>query len=316
MLSQDIVIGIDCGKDWLDAAIVPNGNEKRVRNDAESWLELAAWAKAQGVSRFGVEASGGYERGIRATLWAAGMRGCVFDPKRVRHFAKAKGRHAKNDRIDARIIGEFTATLGSELCTAAPDIIREDMSRMLSTRDLVVDKRADLKRALGMAPEQVREALQDAIADLSAAIDKIDAGIERLIDSDPGIGKEIDRLKSAPGVGDHTARILAAKLPELGRVDRRQISALAGLAPYDDDSGRRQGARHISGGRADVRRSLYMAVVAAATGHRKGVLADYYRHLRAQGKEAKVALTACMRKLLVRLNAMMAKGEDWRTEAA
>lgn len=316
MSFQDIVVGIDCGKDWLDAAILPGGERLRFANDAEGCRRLAAWGRAHGVSRFGVEASGGYEREIRAHLWAVGIAGSVFDPKRVRHFARAKGRRAKNDSIDALVIAEFAATLGCGLCAAAPDSLREEMSRMLSARDLVVDKRADFKRAVAMAPELARTALEEAIASLTEVIAKLDAAINDLVDSDTGIAERVVRLKSAPGVGDYAARMLVAKLPELGHVDRRRITALVGLAPYDDDSGRRQGERHIAGGRADVRRALYMAAVAAATGRRKGELADCYRHLRAEGKKAKVALTACMRKLLVRLNAMMAKGETWRSQTA
>jgi transposase len=232
----------------------------------------------------------------------------------VRYFAKAKGQRAKTDPIDARIIAEFT-TLLVDTPPVAPDRAREELAGLVRTRRVLVDKRADLVKAVSAAPEVARSAVQSAIETLAQAIAELDETIDHHVQASPATRQTVKRLLTAPGIGPVVAVSLAALAPELGRLSGGQIAALAGVAPFPDDSGERSGLRHIAGGRADLRRVLYMAAMVAAT-RGKGVLAAFYQRLIKAGKPPKVALTACMRKLLVRVNAMLAHGQDWNEQPA
>ena len=306
---MEIVAGIDCGKDFLDGGLFPEGDGIRVTNDAAGFVLLSAWATRHGVRRIGMEASGGYERLVRRHLLAVGFGVWVFDPARVRHLAKAKGRRAKNDSIDARVIAEFTATFPAA-ATVGGDVAREELAGLLKARGLMVEKQADLRHAATLAPAVASTALIAAAEHLAHRVAELDGEIERRVAADCGLARTVADLRSAPGIGSVSAVTLAAMLPELGHTSGARIAALVGVAPFDDDSGRHRGQRRIAGGRADVRRVLYMATLVAAT-RAKGVIADFYQRLRAAGKAPKVALVACMRKLLVRLNAMLATGQHW-----
>jgi transposase len=304
--------GIDCGKRSLDVGVFPGSDKIKVANTPKGHQILAAWLTERGISVVGLEASGGYERSVRDALLAVGVTIRVFDPARVRFFAKAKGRRAKNDTIDAAVIAEFTAmtTETPALPTVPMDREREEIAGLINARRLLVDKRADVIRAIAHAPIPAQEALTRAADALASEIATLDAAIRCAVDVHPVLIETTQCLLSAPGIGLLTAVTLAVRLPELGHVSGAKIAALVGIAPFDHDSGIRCGQRHIGGGRADVRRALYMAALTAAT-HAKGVIADFYKHLIESGKKPKVALVACMRKLLVCLNAMLAKGEVW-----
>lgn len=310
MSARDVVAGIDCGKLFLDVAVNSGADKLRVANTARGHEELAAWLAGHGVVRAGVEASGGYERPVRDALRATGVAVGVFDPARVRHYAKALGRRAKNDTIDAAVIAAFTAVQEPGAFVPAVEAEREELAGLVKARRLLVDKRADLRRARASAPALAQTALDDAIVALSRAIEDLDAGIARQVAAAPTLAATVTALRSAPGVGPVVAVTLAARLPELGRIPKAGIAALVGVAPFDRDSGQARGQRHIAGGRADVRRALYMAAEVAAT-HCHGMIAAYYRHLCEQGKAPKLALIACARKLIVRLNVMLAKGGTW-----
>jgi len=306
--------GVDCGKRFLDVAAHPGGETARFSNEPDGRTKLVAWLKERGVTRVGLEASGGYERAIRDARCAAGFDVHVFEPARVRHFARAKGRRAKTDPIDARMIAEFTTTL-ADTPPVVVDRSREELAKLIRARRLLVDKRADLAKAVRDLPDEARTTVEAALAGLSLAIRDLEAMIERRAAADTALARRVELLCRAPGIGRATAVTLAALLPELGGVSGGARAALLGVAPYACDSGERRGGRHIhiAGGRADVRRILHMAVLTAAT-RADGVLRAFYVRLTGRGKPAKVALTACMRKLIVRLNAMLAAGQTW-TEA-
>ncbi|MBP2297083.1 IS110 family transposase [Azospirillum rugosum] len=297
--------GIDCGKRFLDVAVVLSSDKIRVANTPDGHQDLVAWLARRGVAFVGLEASGGYERSVRDALRAAGLSVRVFDPARVRYFAKAKVQRAKNDTIYAALIAEFTAYQAAP-ATTPPDPAREELARLVKARRLLVDKRVDLRHASAGAQAIAQAALEEAAKGLTSAIEALEAEIRSRVKAQPELADRVAALQTAPGVGPVVATTLVVLLPELGMTTGDRISALVGVAPFDHDSGQ----RHIAAGRADVRHTLYIALEVAAT-HSKGVIAGFYVQLKGRGKPSKVALTACMRKLIVRLNAMLAKGRTW-----
>ncbi|MBC7952545.1 MAG: IS110 family transposase [Rhodospirillaceae bacterium] len=294
-------VGIDCGKQGLDAAIFPSGETIRVENSLDGRRSLREWIVAHGVDRAGMEASGGYERAIRDLLCEAGLTVHVFNPARVRYFAKAKGRLAKNDRLDAAVIAEFTATMSGDWLPVTPDPAREELVGLVHARRRMVDKHADLRKAMRMAPEAAKTAFRHAVDALGAAITELETLIAEKRKANEAVDRTVTTLTSASGIGPVTALTLAVCIPELGHTSNAKIAALLGVAPFDQDSGQHHGLRRIIGGRADARHALYMATLVEAT-RTPGVIADFYARLVARGKPPKVALTACMRKLIVRLN--------------
>jgi transposase len=302
--------GIDCGKRFLDIAVYPGGEQIRLENEPADHQRLVVWLTERSITRVGLEASGGYERAVRDVLCAAGLEVHILDPARVRHFAKAKGRRAKTDPIDARVIAEFTATLvDTPPVTVEP--VREELAKLIRTRRLLVAKRADMAKAIKGLPDAARTAVEAALASLATAIAALEELIDQQTGADGALAKRVEALCSAPG--KTTAVAVAVLLPE--RITGRASAALLGVAPFADDSGDRKGERHIAGGREDVRQLLYMSVLRAAT-QGQGVLRAFYLRLTGRGKPAKVALTACRRKMIVRLNAMLAAHQTWKEEPA
>jgi transposase len=230
-------VGIDCGKGFLDVAGFPGGDRLRVTNSPEGIEDLLRWVRDRGHCNVGLEASGGYERPARDGLLKAGLNVRVFDPRRVRHFAKAKGRKAKNDTIDAGVIAEFTATFADAEVVEA-DWVREELAGLCGARALLVEKRADVVKVHAIAPDSAKPALQDAIDHLGQSIDRLDTEIGRLLAANPALAGKSEVLRTAPGIGKVTAVTLIALLPELGRTTAARISALVGVAPFDCDSGR------------------------------------------------------------------------------
>jgi transposase len=308
MAQQVWCAGIDVGKNSLEIAVWSKPDATlQVSHDSEGLSRLIAWLRAHDVIRVGVEASGGYERDVIDRLEDAGLAVALLNPRRVRRFADAKGRLAKNDRADARTIGEFTAKM------LDADPVRRDRSRDALIEHLTMRRRiigwigdcaSVLEQLRDAALRKVLQARQRSFERDLAAQDK---RIARLIASHPDWAETARRLRTVPGVGPVLAVTLIALLPELGHLSRRAIAALVGVAPFDDDSGRRRGARAIEGGRTVVRNVLYMA---ALVGKRYNpVLAAFAKRL--VGKKPKVIITACMRKLIVTLNAMLRDGRDW-----
>ena len=303
-------VGIDVSKSWLDIYRHPDGRRARFSNDAAGWKELLAWLDEAPIVRIGLEASGGYERAVAEQLMAAGYVVCVLDPARVRYYARALGRLAKNDRIDARTIAEFTAH--GERASNVLDKERERLRELLNLREALSDNRIRLAHAAEHLRDKVfARSAATHLAKLDRDILRIERHLEDIIAASQTFTPLSRLLRSAKGVGLILAATLIARVPELGTLTNRQIAALIGVAPFDDDSGPIKGKRHIRGGRARVRRILYMATMVAATRHNP-LLKAYYQRLIAAGKLAKVALVACMRKLLTILNTMVARGETWR----
>jgi len=306
------VVGIDVSKAWLDCYRHPDRLQVRVSNDADGWAALRRWLGDEPIRCVGLEASGGYERGVAEQLIAAGFTVRVLDPVRVRYFARALGRRAKNDRIDARVIAEFLATCEGNGSTTLPDKDRRRLAELLGFRQVLLDNRNGLANVAEHLRERRIAALAARrIAQFERDVAALERDIADTIAANPQFAHAAQLLLSAKGVGLILTATLIARLPELGTLSRRQIAALVGVAPYDHDSGDTTGRRQIQGGRAAVRRVLYMATMGAAT-RSNPALKAFYQRLRKLGKLPKVALVACMRKLLTILNAMLAHGTPWR----
>jgi transposase len=312
MALQRIFVGIDVSKDWLDLWLDPLKRFERLSNDAVGWAATIELLKSLG-SEAGLvvafEATGGYERGLRRALLEASLEVRRLNPLRVRLYAKSLGRNAKNDRIDARVIARY-----AEAADTMPEILdpaRERLAELVSHRRRLVDERvavgnqtAMLRCRLLLAQNRKRLAL------IERQIAQTDALILEAIGQIPSFVAKVELLKTLKGIKDVTAVALVALLPELGRITRRAIAALVGLAPFDHDSGKLRGTRSIAGGRSAVRTALYMAARAAARS--KSPLGDFYKRLIAAGKTPKVATVALMRKMLVTLNAMIRDNAAWK----
>ena len=258
-----------------------------------------------------IEATGGYEMPVVAELAHAKLPTAVINPRKVRAFARSIGQLAKTDKLDAKLLAHFAAAI-RPTARSLPSAEEEQLTGLLVRRRQLVDMLTMEKNRLHTVRSALREDIREHIAWLQAKLAKIDEEIDLFVrDSSPW--KEKDAiLRSAPGVGRVTACTLLAMLPELGTLNRQEIAALVGVAPVNKDSGRKQGKRRVYGGRATVRSVLYMAALAAKRYNPR--IRKFYEALLQRGKEKKVALTACMRKLLVILNAMLRTNQSWRTQ--
>ena len=262
-----------------------------------------------------VEATGGYERGLVAALAAADLPVAVVNPRQARAFAQAIGRTAKTDAIDAAVLAAFGARVdlaARPVADAATQALAALVARRRQLLEMIGMERARLEHAPATGP--ITRELRRHIRWLERRVDDVDDDIGSSIAAHPTWRVNEELLRSVPGIGPTTARTLLAELPELGRLDRRRIAALVGVAPVNCDSGQYRGQRHIWGGRASVRATLYMAALVAT--RRNAPLAAFYRRLRDRGKAAKVALVAVMRKLLTIVNAMMKHQVRWNAEVA
>lgn len=309
MAEADVFIGIDVAKEALDVAVRPSGEAWRVAADEAGLAELAGRLAALGPALVVLEATGGYERAPAAELAAAGLPVQVVNPRQVLAFGRAIGRLAKTDRLDAEVLARF-----AEAVRPAPRPLPDEQALELKA---LVARRRQLRAMLGAeqarlatAPRRVRSQLEAHIAWLRKALRDLDDELGRALRASPLWRERDDLLRGVPGVGPVLSATLIAELPELGRLGRAELAALVGVAPLNRDSGRRRGPRSCWGGRAHVRSVLYMATVVAAR-HNPTIRA-FYARLTAAGKPKKVALTACMRKLLTILNAMVAHNTPWR----
>jgi transposase len=307
-----VFAGIDVAKATLAVALRPTGEVFTVANDAKGHRELVRRLASLPVERVAVEATGGYERGVLAAVLAAGVSVVRVPAHRARAFAVALGRSAKTDPIDAAMLAHL-----AEVSPAAPcqpqSPARDHLQALVHRREQLVSQRDDERRRAHQAVDAiVRSSVRRTIAWLQREIAQIDQRVAKAAVALDAAAA--NRLRQVPGIGPVTAATLLACIPELGQLDRRRIAALVGVAPFNADSGQKSGLRHIAGGRARVRRVLYMATLSAARFEPK--LKDRYASLRARGKPAKVALVACMRSLIVGLNAMIRDGTHWREQAA
>ena len=304
-------VGIDVSKAVLDVVRLPCRTKLRVSNDPTGWAALAAWLAGFPAGRIGLEASGGYEQGVLAHLQAAGLEVYRLDAWGVRQFAKAGGRRAKNDAIDALVIARYVGVF--ELHQAKPCAERQALAELVKARLNLVTLQTQLANWVEHGNGELVRLRASYDRRLRADIAGLDRKIAQCIEAHASFAQRAALLTSTRGVGLGTAATLLALLPELGQLPREQIAALVGVAPFDDDSGTRKGKRAIEGGRRLVRRALYMAALAGIRFN--PVLKAFYQRLRARGKEAKVALTACMRKLITILNAMLRDGKPWQPPA-
>jgi transposase len=303
-------VGIDVSKDHLDVAL-SDGTSLRVGNDEAGHQELVARFSAAAPRLVLMEATGGLERALAAQLSAAGVLLRIVNARHVRHFAKATGLLAKTDRLDAQALVRFAQTLKPEPRSIASEQTLALQALILRRRQLVEMLGMERNR-LRTAHRGVRKSLQASIHWLEKRLAEVDEDIDGAL-RECGVWREkVELLESVPGIARVISVNLLAGLPELGELNRRQISALAGVAPFNRDSGRWQGRRSIYGGRPQVRSALYMAALVGA--RHNPVLRAFYQRLRSAGKPAKVALTACMRKLLVILNTMLKTRQPWTTD--
>jgi transposase len=302
-------LGIDVAKARLDLAVHETGEAWSCTNDPSGWAELLTRLAAGPCSRIVVEASGGLEVPLLAELWAARLPVALVNPSRVRQFARSLGLLAKTDKLDARLLARFAQAVQPPL-TPLPTAGEQQLAALVNRRRQVVDMLTAENNRLLTAPGSVQERIRQHIAWLEAELAALNQDRDDFIRRTPEWREKARLLRSVPGVGPVLTTTLLAGLPELGRLNRKQIAALAGVAPFNDDSGRRRGKRRVKGGRASVRQVLYMATLSATRFN--PVIRAFYRRLLAQGKLKKVALTACMRKLLTILNAMIHQQQPWR----
>ena len=300
---------IDTSKAKLDVAVHGRAEGWQVDNAPSGWRDLAAkLCKAQ-VTRVGIEASGGYERGIVGYLRQRGLTVVVLQPIQVRAFARVHLRRAKNDKLDAILIAACAAIM--EAPRIAPDARLAKLAQHLTFVEQIEEDIARLKVRLEHVEDpRLRRVVVADIARLKARrraeLHRIVAGLRAHHD----LSHRLDLVLSVPGIGERTALALVIRMPELGRLSREQAAALAGLAPFDDDSGNHKGQRHIAGGRERLRRSLYAAALPAAFRWNKALVALYAR-LTQRGKAHNAALIACARKLLIYANTVVARGTPW-----
>ena len=305
-----VVVGIDVAKDKVDACIRGLALRQTYPSTAQGHRKLVAWLRKHKVNRAVMEASGGYERDWGKVLRLAGIAVRIVDPKRVRSFAQSAGRLAKNDTIDAEMIAWFAETF-IEAPGQVHDAAREELQALVKARLNLVDLKIRLEaQNEHAAPGQARKARTRILKSLLEEIAKLEVAISAQVRATPHLAERAEIVESVPGFAETSSANLLAGMPELGQVSDEIAAALLGVAPYDDDSGKRRGERHIKGGRRWVRNALYMPCLGAAT-QNNPVFKAYYQRLLAKGKEPKVALVACMRKLIIVLNTMIARRQKW-----
>jgi len=307
-------VGIDVAKRQLDVVERPSGEHWATGNDAAGVATLVERLRATGpIGLIVLEATGGYEIPVVAALTAAGLPVVVVNPRQVRDFARAIGKLAKTDAIDAAVLAQFAEAVRPEV-RALPDELTQTLQSWLARRRQLLEMLLAEEQRLAIAVRSLRPQLQQHIEWLRQQLRDVDSELQTLIRQSPVWREQENLLRTVPGVGPVLATTLLADLPELGRLNRKQIAALVGVAPLNRDSGQQRGSRHIWGGRAPVRTALYMATVSAVRCN--VVIRAFFERLSAAGKPKKVALTASMRKLLTILNAMMHSRTGWQPAAA
>ena len=309
-----IAAGIDTAKDKLDVAVCGQVLRLQVANSMRGWKQLRSELTKAGVERVGIEATGGYERGVVNHLRAAGFVVLVLQPIQVRAFARLHRQRAKNDALDAALIAACAAAIEPHEIAPDPRLtaladaltfveqIEEDIARFKTRLEHIGEPRLKRMVLADIARLKVRRLAQLRL-------------IAKQLRAHHDLAVRFDLVLSVPGIGERTALALIIRMPELGQISREQASALAGLAPFDDDSGKHRGQRHIAGGRGRLRRSLYAAALPAAFRWNKALIGLYSR-LTAAGKAHSVALIACARKLLIYANTVVARGTPWRENTA
>jgi len=303
-----VFVGIDVSKARLDVYVRPLGSRESLANDEVGIRALVKGLREQQPALIVLEATGGVERQVVRALASEELAVVVVNPRQVRDFAKATGQLAKTDSIDAEVLARFGEAVRPVL-RPLPDVGSEELRALITRRRQITEMIVAEKNRASGASKSVRKRIDAHIRWLEAELDRADKDLDQSIRQSPIWVEKEDLLQSVPGIGPVVSRTLLAELPELGRLNRKQIAALVGVAPLNWDSGTLRGRRAIWGGRAAVRAALYMAALVAS--RRNSVIRDFYRRLRNAGKVPKVALVACMRKLLTILNAMIKHKTYW-----
>ncbi len=313
MTTTPVFVGIDVSKDRLDVAWRPTAERWAVANEEAGIATLVSRLHASPPALVVLEATGGFEIPLTGALAAAGLPVVVVNPRQVRDFAKATGKLAKTDALDAAVLAQFAEAVRPPR-RPLPDAATQALQALLTRRRQLLEMRTAEQNRRGSAPPPVRTRIRAHLTWLSRELAHVEADLGRAIRESPVWRETDDLLQSAPGVGPGLARTLLAGLPELGTLTRKQLAALVGVAPLNRDSGTLRGRRTVWGGRAHVRAALYMSALVAT--RRNPVIKAFYQRLCGAGKAKKVALTACMHKLLTILNSMVRHRTPWKENFA
>jgi transposase len=310
-MPSQIFVGIDVAKAQLDIALRPTGERWALTNDDAGIAVLVPRLQAIAPQLIVLEATGSYQRAVVAALAAAGLPVAVVNPRQARDFAKATGQLAKTDALDARALAHFAEAV-RPMPRPLPDTQADELRALLARRRQLVTMRTAEQNRLGSAPPRLQPDMQAHITWLNTRLTTLDDDLDTTLRASPVWREREELLRSVPGIGPVCARTLLLDLPELGTLNRQRLAALVGVAPLNRDSGTLRGSRTTWGGRAHVRATLYMSTLVAV--RYNPVFKAFYERLRAAGKAAKLALTACMRKLLTILNAMVKHHAPWQPE--
>lgn len=308
---SELFVGVDVSKKRLDVAFRPTGEVLSVVNDEAGVIGLVERLKAEPVTIVVLEATGGLEAALASGLAMAGVPVAVVNPRQVRDFARAAGKLAKTDAIDAALIAHFAEAIKPE---ARPlrDEHTDLLNAVVARRRQLVEMRVMEQNRLATTPLKLRQEVREHIEYLDIRIKDSDKDLQKTLKDSPIWREKDNLLQTVPGVGNVTSASLIANLPELGTLNRREVAALVGVAPYNRDSGQYKGKRSIRGGRAELRSVLYMAALVAV--RHNPVFKAFYNRLVDAGKVRKVALVACMRKLVVTLNAVLRNQQPWESQ--
>ena len=312
MKEEPNYVGIDVAKAQVDVAVRPSGDIWSIDYDEAGIEGLVVRLSTLAPAAVVLEATGGLEVPLVSALAAAALPVAVVNPRQVRDFAKATGRLAKTDALDAQVLAHFAEAVRPAL-RQLRDADTQELNALTTRRNQVMTMLVAEKNRLSRAIPSVCPSIQAHIAWLEQELKDLDGGLREALRRSPVWREKDDLLRSVPGVGEQLSVSLLAYLPELGTLDRKRIAALVGVAPINRDSGTKRGRRAISGGRGRVRMVLYMGALVAS--RRNPVIREFYQRLLAAGKSKKLALTACMRKLLVILNGMVKSGQRWKPDA-
>lgn len=310
MTRAESFVGIDVAQATLEVAVRPSGESWQVANDEVAFAGLVDRLSALGPTLIVLEATGGIQLPVVGALAAAGLAVVALNPRQVRDFAKVTGKLAKTDRIDAQVLAHFAEAVRPEV-RPLPDAATRELAILVARRRQLLEMRvAEQNRSRGVPPH-IRAQIREHVAWLNRCLADLDQELGQRVRSSPVWRERVDLLRSTPGVGPVLSATVLADLPELGSLSHKQIAALVGLAPLNQDSGKKRGKRVVWGGRASVRGALYMATLVATRCN--PVIRALYQRLLAAHKPKKLALTACMHKLLTILNAMVRRQTRWST---
>lgn len=304
-----IFVGIDVAKEHLDIAVRPNGETWTIKNDEQSAMELAIKLKGLQPAVVVMEATGGYEMCVASVMSTSGLPVAVVNPRQVRDFAKSTGKLAKTDTLDAQVLAHFAEAIRPEVRSLS-DEQAQQLQALVVRRRQIIEMMVSEKNRAYVSHKSIQEQVRKHIEWLEKELEELENDIGESIRESP-VWREKDKLlQSVPGIGPITSGVLLASLPELGLLDRKKIAALVGVAPFNRDSGNMRGKRTAFGGRSHVRSMLYMATLTAT--RYNPVIKQFYDRLIQVGKATKVAIMACMRKLITIINAMIRYSEPWR----